>query len=397
MTGIDPLRKARRVACAFPDNGGALSNLANHLRRGDQLGEALSWSCWAVRPEAWPQGRIDPRAYRVQAETLVDLGRFAEADAVYRRLDPDGSMPVVQWSRSRALMGLEDWPQAWALAEQRFRLEELPVAALAPPHWQGWPMVRNLQVWDEQGFGDSLQALRWLPAALNRVERLHLHVRQPLVSLLRQGLAWLGPRLTISDRQQLSSDTVQQQCHGSLLSLPVLLGAQNLAPGHVLRLPRRDGERAPGLRVGLVWESGRYLNDDFHSLEYRRKTLTPAARDQLRLVLEQRGVELVSLQLGDAAVPDGADFLQQAQALLSCHLLLTVDTAAAHLAGALDFPTWLMLPWSAASRFQRGRSTTPLYRSLRLFRQSRPGDWDAVVQELLQSLDQRRAAGLLPA
>ena len=383
MKGMDALCQARQAVFDFPDNGGALSNLANHLRRSGQLAEALSWSLWAVRPQAWPQGFVDPLAYRVQAEVLIDLGLFSKADAAFCLADPGGCSPVVQWSRSRALAGLEAWPEAWALAEQRFQLESLPTAALPLPHWLGWPQVKSVLVWDEQGFGDSLQALRWLPNALQHIERITLSVRPPLVRLLQIGLAWLGPRLCVRSRDEIRIESFQHSCHGSLLSLPALLGCEELSPGHVLRLPNQYGYQTQTKTIGLVWESGRYLDNPLNALEYQRKSLPPPVRERLRTALEKRGFRLVSLQLGDSAVPHGADFLQQAQALLGCHLLLTVDTAAAHLAGALDFPAWLMLPWSAASRWQRGRCTTPLYRSLKLFRQPRPGDWDGMLQLLL--------------
>ena len=395
MRGIDELRRARQVVFEFPDDGRRLSNLASHLRRSDQLSDALSWSRWAARSEAWPRGQVDPRMFRVQAEVLVDLGLFAQADEAYCLADPEASSPIVQWSRSRALMGLEAWPEAWALAEQRFQLESLPTAALPIPHWLGWPQVKSVLVWDEQGFGDSLQALRWLPEALQQIERITLSVRPPMVGLLREGLAWLGSRLSVCSRQQICSELLRSPCHGSLLSLPVLLNCRDLPAGHVFRLPMGSASFPQNRRIGLVWESGRYTDDPFNALEYRRKSLPPVLRERLQAALEERGFVVVSLQLGDSAVPQGADFLEQAEALLGCQLLLTVDTAAAHLAGVLDFPAWLMLPWSAASRWQRGRSTTPLYRSLHLIRQPRPGDWDGMLELLLQRLDQAQAAGTL--
>lgn len=395
MKRMDALCQARQAVFEFPDNGGALSNLAKYLRRSGQLAEALSWSLWAVRPQAWPQGFVDPRAYRVQAEVLIDLGLFSQADAAFCLADPGGCSPIVQCSRSRALMGLEAWPAAWALAEQRFQLEALPTAALPCPHWKGWPMVKSVLVWDEQGFGDSLQALRWLPIALERVEHITVCVRWPLAHLLRVGLAWLGTRLTVRSRDEIRFESFQHSCHGSMLSLPTLLGCDSLSPGHVLQLPKRSAEFSQPKTIGLVWESGRYSDDPFNALEYRRKTLPPVVRERLQASLRERGFVVVSLQLGDSAVPQGADFLEQAEALLGCQLLLTVDTAAAHLAGVLDFPAWLMLPWSAASRWQRGRSTTPLYKSLELIRQPRPGDWNGMLKLLLQRFDQEWAAGTL--
>ena len=398
MTGLTELARAHQSVSRSPNSGACLSNLAHQLRLVDRPLEALSWSRWAVRPSAWPEGHVDQRALRVLGAVLIDVGLFAAADEAYRQADPDAALPTVQVSRSRALMGLEAWPQAWALAERRFDLQALPTAALPGPHWRGWPGVEQLNVWDEQGFGDTLQGLRWLPLALKRVERLTLWVRPPLVRLLQQGLAWLGPRLQVRPRPDGADLAWADGCSGSLLSLPLLLGCQQLERGEVLVLPPLSAQpcsaqRRTALRVGLVWESGRYRDDPFLVLEYGRKSLPETIRTQLAAALELRGVEMVSLQLGDAAVPVGADFLEQAEALQCCDLLLVVDTAAAHLAGALGCPTWLLLPWAAASRWQRRRDTTPLYKSLHLIRQPRPGDWQGLLELLLQRLDQALASG----
>ena len=398
MTDVSKLSRAWQAVLSCPDKGGALSNLAHQLRMHDRPLEALSWSRWAVRSQAWPDGVVDSRAWRVLGAVLLDHGRFDEADAAFREAARTNASIMPLLGRSRAMEGLCLWPQAWTLAEQRFCQRTLPVSALPRPHWLGWPQVDQLLIWDEQGFGDSLQALRWLPLALKHVQSVNVIVRKPLVRLLQQGLSWLGPGLQVRARPREHSLSVEGACSGSLLSLPLLLRCKTLADGHVLRLPslRQRFEVSPGImRIGLVWESGRYQDDPFHDLEFRRKSLPADIRQKLVHSLVQRGVEIVSLQLGDDTVPQGADFLEQAQALLGCDLLLTVDTAAAHLAGALGFPTWLLLPWAAASRWQRASSTTPLYGSLSLIRQPRPGDWDGLLNRLLQRFDQAVASSRL--
>jgi len=100
-------------------------------------------------------------------------------------------------------------------------------------------------------------------------------------------------------------------------------------------------------------------------------------------------LELVMLQPGFDLARD-ADFLDQALLMQECDLLLSVDTAAAHLGGVIGHPTWLLLPWAAASRWQRSSPTTPLYPSMRLFRQPRHGDWSGLMAQLLTAVDHWR-------
>ena len=104
------------------------------------------------------------------------------------------------------------------------------------------------------------------------------------------------------------------------------------------------------------------------------------------MALEARGLEVVMLQPGFDLSAD-ADFLDQALLMQECDLLLSVDTAAAHLGGMIGHPTWLLLPWAAASRWQRSLPTTPIYPSMRLFRQPRHGDWPGLMVQLLKALD----------
>ncbi len=362
--------RVRAALSANPSSGVELSNLANGLRLEDRPVQALSWARWAVRPQAWTQGRVDPRALEVLGHALLDLGDYFGADRSYRMADPSAQRGDIQLCRSRAMLGLGQWNQSWQLAEQR-----LPEARR-----QAWPLGQELVMTDEQGFGDTLQALRWLPPLLKRQSCVELRVRAPLLRVLRQGLAWLGPQLTVK-----ALDQTDHSCQGSLLSCPAQLGASHWAPGEVLRLPKGPNLSGPP-RIALVWEAGRYTQTAAQALEYRRKSLPDAIKQSLLASLQPRGVELVLLQPGfdlDAQ----ADFLAQAQLLQSCDLLISVDTAAAHLAGAMGFPTWLLLPWACASRWQRAGDRTALYSSMRLLRQPRHQDWSGLMQLLLVQLD----------
>ena len=163
------------------------------------------------------------------------------------------------------------------------------------------------------------------------------------------------------------------------------MAAREREPG-LLRLPPAP-RRSAALRIGLVWESGRYFDDPGLALEHRRKSLPAVVQQELGRQLQARGLELVLLEPG-SDLPASADFLEQAQWIQRCDLLLSVDTAAAHLGGAIGHPTWVLLPWACACRWGRSSVSTPLYASMRLFRQPRHGDWQGLLARLLDALDQ---------
>ena len=386
--GLERLARHRRQLLECPDDGRAYVNLANGLRLGDQLSEGLSWARWSLRQELWPEAGVAPTAFQGLGNLLLDLGCFEEANHAYTLADPERRNARIQYNRSRVMQGLGRWQEAWTLAESRWMDGGEALEGSPPrPHWSGWPCPDQLLLWDEQGFGDTLQALRWLPGLRQKGFQLRLQVRPPLQRLLEQGLAWLQPGLTVSERRLAKGGSVQGGCHGSLLSLPVLLKADEMAPGAVLRLPAQPSSMSSQPRIGLVWEAGRYLDDPGKALEYRRKTIPEQHQVRLCSALRARGVDLVLLQPG-SDLPANADFLEQAQWMRRCDLLLSVDTAAAHLGGALDHPTWLLLPWACATRWQRSVSTTSLYASMRLFRQPSHGDWAGLIAQVLEAVDQ---------
>jgi len=390
----------RQALAAEPNHPWLANELANGLWLDDDLPEALSWARWATRPQPQP---VHPLAWRSLGNVLLDLGRYEDADQAYQRADPQGSDPATQFNRSKAGLGLGNWATAWQLAEQRLQLNPLPDGVVSGPWWQGWPEAGTVTVWSEQGLGDSLQFVRWLPALLERGPRVELLVERPLQRLLEQGLAWMGPQLHVRERPEYG--TALQRCHGSLLSLTWLLQRPEppwFGPQGYLRLPAGQQHLGRRPRLGLVWGAGRYLDGHARERDYRRKSLLDAPLLELLNALAQRPIELVLLQVGpdreqaessgaiwaNQLAPD-ADFLELAQALQQVDLLLCVDTAAAHLAGAMGLEAWILLPWGAASRWQRHSSRTPWYPSLRLWRQPRHGDWRGLFPELLAALDKR--------
>lgn len=348
----------------------------------------------------------DPVVYRGLGNAHVDRQAFEAADRAYRRSASLESSPLTAWNHSQLLIGLERYSEGYALAEQRWLLPTAKPWRDPGTAWrggaEGWE--GPLLVWSEQGLGDTLQHLRWLgPLQQQRrtVEPLLLEVEPCLVALLRQRLTGLEPRPVVQAKPSEGA-AVWPGAHVSLLSLPVLLGGAPLPPAAAWLASQSQRQGRPQ-RIGLVWAAGRKLEEPVAAREYWRRSLDDAALGTLIRGLVDLGVAVVLLQFGAdreraapwrqhvaAELPIDADFAATASYLEMLDLVITVDTAMAHLLGAMRFPGWLLLPFSAAPRWLRHRSDTPWYPSLRLFRQSRGGDWSPVVERVLAALAEMR-------
>jgi hypothetical protein len=376
------------------------NNGSNALWLLDQPHEASRWAARAVtlQPD-------HPSPWRSWGNALTDLGEFARADQAYATSLRLADSPETAFNASKVLLAMGEYRKGYLQAERR-----LDSAQWAPHRsgafWHGWPQQRQLILWTEQGFGDGLQALRWLiPLQQRWPGDVLLEVEPCLVPLLQEGLAWMDRPPTVRAKAPMAPRPSSSACHGSLLSLGALLGVDLVpeawAGGGYLRL---KGDLAPRAgrrpRVGVVWASGRFLDGHVQEREYWRKSLMGSTLLALLHGLADRPIDLVNLQFGadrqEAAawsgafqeeLPADADFLATAQAMQSLDLVISVDTAAAHLAGAMGLPVWILLPWAAEARWGRGTSTTPWYPSARLLRQPSPADWEGLIRLALARLD----------
>jgi hypothetical protein len=306
-------------------------------------------------------------------QALVAQGnraRFAgdteTAEGAYRRalaMRPDNA--PVKANLGLLLLSLGRYQEGWPLYEARRLLggPDIPPPA-GVPVWQGEPVAgKSLLIWPEQGFGDEIQMARFAPVLRDMGARVTLACSPPLVRLFRSLKVQVAPNDARPPRASL---------HVMAMSLPGLLGAtlETLPQPPYLRAPA--GPRRVG--VGFVWKGNpEHPNDAARSLP------SPAVLDPLREVCE-----LVDLQ-----TPAG-DFLDTATRIQALDLVITVDTAMAHLAGALGVPCWVMLPahWTDW-RWMRGRADSAWYPSLRLYRQEAPGDWGPVVARMAGDLASR--------
>jgi len=329
------------------------------------------------------------------------LGRFDQARAAYRQAlarSPDFAEAQLEVGHCELAEG--HYAAGWAAYEWRWRTAQMQGDRLpsAQPQWLGTPALtgKTILVWAEQGAGDTLQFVRLVPQLLADAAHVILRVQAPLRRLVES----LDPRIeVIGDDLPLPAHAVQIP----LLSLPLALRLDCVPPcaapylhaaaRDVTRWRERQGVKQ-GLRVGIAW-AGRQ-----QGVPNPTRDIAPA----LLAPLAALPVEFVSLQLPASAVPvlpqlrvftdELADFGETAALIETLDLVLSVDTAVAHLAGALGKPCWLLLRASGEWRWQRERSDCPWYPSLTIFRQQVAGDWAGVISRVATAIAARIDAGV---
>lgn len=397
-------RRALELREAYPE---AHNNLGALLAAQGRPAEAES-----AHERALELREPYPEAHNNLGVLLAAQGSTARAEAAYRRalaLRPD--YHSARWNLGLLQLSLGQYDDGWRNYETRFEpaWREAPHRDPLPswPRWRGEELAgKSLLLLCEQGLGDCLQFVRYAPLIKQRLAPARLAVRCPpvLASLFE---AIPGIDAVVSSEDRLESAAYDRWC--LIGSLPLLLGTTSLAAVPCalpyLRAPADRSEhwraRLPvgGARVGLVWKaSGAQIND--------QRSLPGLAA--LAPLWRIPGVNFVSLQRGrgedEAArgVPGCpllhvgsqlGDFADTAAAISQLDLLITVDTAFAHLSGALGRPTWILLPAHGADwRWLRERRDSPWYPgAVSLFRQSAPGSWQPVIAQVAEALLTLRA------
>lgn len=347
-----------------------------------------------------------------QTETLINLaniasvtGRAGESLELYARARANSLNHVlVDFHNAIALLRAGQWAEGWVLYESRFKRSGYlgnPVPTGLLP-WQGEPIAgRRLLLCCEQGFGDSLQFYRYARLLADQGATVGLLAQPPLVRLFKIS----DPRLTILPMGE------ERALEGwdmgvALLSAPLWLGTrvENIPATIPYLVPdaaqvaewRGRVEALPGLKVGLVWAgAGRPDNPEAASID-RRRSIRLSMLSPLASV---PGISFVSLQKGDpvAQIADGPlplvdwtdmvqDFADTAALVAHLDLVISVDTAVAHLAAGLGKPVFVLSRYDGCWRWLWGRDDTPWYPAMRLFRQRTPGDWSAPLADLTQAL-----------
>jgi tetratricopeptide (TPR) repeat protein len=354
--------------------------------------------------------RLDSRyveAHSNLGSVHKEQGRFQEALACYQLalwLAPD--QVSTRYNRSLALLQQGNYAEGWREYEWRWQRPQTPPRSFRQPRWDGSILPqKTILLWSEQGLGDVIQFVRYAAVVKQRVGRVVLYCPPPLVPLLS---GCPGVDQIVAEGQVVAGFDIQ----APLMSLPRLLGTtlETVPQGipYVLVDSARVAAwraRLPGagtLRIGIVWQGNPRHAWDRHRSAPLASWEALARVAHVTLISLQKGPGREQLDavrkrfdvwdLGDELDESGGAFVDTAAVMASLDLVVTVDTAAAHLAGALGVPVWLALSRIADWRWLREHEDTPWYPSMRLFWQKQLGDWPAVFASMAEALRPLAAA-----
>lgn len=380
------------VLQAEPQHVDAWSNLGVVLQYALRYDDAVVCHQNALQLAGDSGGRLNNLGNALSCALRLD-----EAVAAYRQgmaLQADDAFLAFNLSVALLLQGR--YREAWPLYEQRWRTIMQP--RYREHAWQGQPLGgQHLLIWAEQGLGDTLQMVRFLPELRRRhpAARISLACQNACLRLFGQleGISllpledtppaydWQLPLMSLPLRLDVTLDTLPDQ--------PYLQADAALSAAWDKQLPPRQPGR---LRVGIVWETGSW---GVGIADHGRQNKSVPLEAFLPL-LENDQVDFVSLQLGElpaalqgrVCAPSIGDFADTAAIISQLDLVISVDTSVVHLAGALGQPVWVLMRAESAPFFMAQGESSPWYASMRIWRQHSPGDWPPLIERVAKTLRQ---------
>lgn len=319
---------------------------------------------------------------------LLASGKPVEALRCYEQVisaHPENA--EAQWNAGVVRLLLGDYQRGWEGYEWRFKQREAKPRHFDRPLWDGSDCDgATILIHTEQGFGDAIQFIRYAKAVAERGGRVVVECQEALRGILRTAP---GVHRVVARGQE----SIPHDWHIPLMSLPrVFATTLETIPGDVPYIaapeipPPEEMLRASGLRVGVAWAGNPNHKND------RNRSMAPA---ELTILAAVPGVKWFSLQK-DAAAPGSfpavdlsaymGDWSATAALVRRLDLVVAVDTAVAHLSGALGGTVWTLLPFVPDWRWGLVGDRTPWYPTMQLFRQETPGDWRAVLKRVADQL-----------
>lgn len=321
------------------------------------------------------------------AGASASAGYTEDAEEYYREaiaLEPD--FAPFQYNLSQVLLQTGQWEEGWKLFDSRlaFRNQSLNPKTDAP-FWKGENLEgKSILVWNEQGFGDSFQFMRYVPLLKEKGAKIYLRIQPALKRLIEYNFEEIEEIFTPKDDLPITDFQIP------IMSLPQFFGNVPVT-SYQLPVTSLTSHQSPIAKIGIVWSGNPHHPDD-------QKRSIPARF--FNRLLKLKNYKYYSLQVGQASKdlqhpqltdlsPSIEDFADTAAHIAALDLVITVDTAVAHLAGSMNKPVWLLLDYAPDWRWGIEGVETIWYPSMRIFRQSKVGDWNGVMTEVLRELKKR--------
>ncbi len=386
----------RRAVEARPSFASAQNNLGVSLTECGEPEAALPHFHAAIASQS---NMAD--AYNNMGNAHYHLGQYDSAGKAFDKslsIEPENA--EVRWNRSLLLLIQGDFKNGWREYEWRWRRKSKQPKSYHQPPWNGGEAPgKTILLHCEQGLGDAIQFVRYASHAAERGARVLIECPPPLVRLFSEDRD--------VDKAIPSAESLPPfDYHAPLMSLPAILQTTTqtipntvpyLKPPSSTRLNidlstlvSQPWKGRPRIRVGIVW-AGRPTHRDDRNRSCALAHFKPLSNID--------GVGLFSLQTGPRSADSGKvswplsdlsarieDFADTAEIVEQLDLVISVDTAVAHLAGALGRPVWLLLPFAPDFRWMLDRDDSPWYPTMRLFRQSHRGDWPNVFSRVAHDL-----------
>ena len=386
----------RQAIMLKPDYTEAHNNFGATLHEQGKFNEAIEYykQAIALKPDY-------AEAHNNLGNALLEHGKPDDSIIYYNRaiaLKPDYAEAHV--NKSFVLMLTENFEEGWSEYEWRLREKDHTSHTFQQPQWNGKPLNgKSILIHAEQGFGDTIQFIRYLPMVQAMGGHVIFECQKNLFRLLKS-CAGIDE---IIEQRPAHTPVVRFDTHVPLLSLPGIFGTSldtipsdipyiTADPGLVEQWRIRFGHN-DAYKVGIVW-TGNPLHNYVY---YKRSCLL----DDFAPLVEIPRLEFYSLQKGPGSVrannpPKGMniinlvdelnDFTDTAAIIANLDLVISIDTSVAHLAGAIGKPVWNLLSFVPDWRWFLNRDDSPWYPGMRLFRQTKPNNWTEVFEQMKKML-----------
>ncbi len=387
----DALACYRRAVALRPNYAEAHSNMGVVLQQQDEPEKAAPAFRLALAADPGNCATLNGLG-----KALLEQGDYGGAEKAFRdSITAKPAYAEAHWNLANLLLLTGRLVEGWNEYEWRFHCPTLSAydRRFAQPRWDGSALDgERVFVPSEQGLGDIIQFVRFLPM----IERLG---GVPILECPSELTALLAPMVGRDRLAMRGTSPSDCRFHAPLLSLPHILmaGSDDMPGAPYLTAPDRDGvnltvDERP--KIGLVW-AGRSTHKNDHNRSIPLDRFEELLNAEicvfygLQVGERRRDIERLGYEgrIRDLSIAF-TDFTVTASVIAELDLVITVDTAVAHLAGALGKPVWTLLPFVPEWRWMLERDDTPCYRSMRLFRQPERGDWEAPLHSVRMALDE---------